>query len=462
MRTRNANLFLAGLLISCGGYETGIDRSVIQGTLALMPELAEESETEQGSNDEALLAVDLGYLGYRVFQVSGSCLEFDNFSGQPAGDMDWYVFSAQAGGTLAISFEYPSETASYDVTVYDLDLVDAEGDPTAIGGGSTADSAGAFALEVEVVEGGSYAVRVGGLRNPDGDAGDYMLTLWGMDPNGVDFLVGAYAEEDPFARTSPLGGTSVSEFTWDDASMSWSGPFEVLAIRSLTTTYEGEGEDEVRTDVVDEAIASVWMHAGSYNSLNSSILAGVSYASTAVQVTLSTDDATTDLHTGVELAIDETQPIQIGWEFAETEPNDVELDQANYVLVGDLSAANELPVASGLGYVDLVTGALTFEVVDPAFSGDNDVFALTSAESLGATITLDWDDAGADIDMFIFNQDGQLVAYAASVAKPEVAVLSDFGATIEPGQQLLLQLLGYSAAEVGDKTYEIAVEYSSP
>lgn len=461
MRALPVNLTLLALIAACGRYETGIDRSVLRGTVTLAPESLSEGEAALGANDETALAMDLGYITYRPYIVSGSCLEFDNFSGSPSGDLDWYVFSPQTDGLLPITLDYDSdEGIFFSVVVYDLDAVDADGNPTAIAGGLTTDAFGAYYVEADVVAGGNYGVLVGGTRNPNEAPPDYTLTLWAFDPNGVDFLVGAYAEEDPFARTNPLGGTSLSTFTWDEASMSWTGEYEVLFIRSLVTSYTDPETEEGRTDVVDEAIPSVWMHAGSYSSLNSAILAGNSYATTAVQVTLSTDDAEQDIHEGIALVIDETQPIQIGWEFSETEPNDVELDGTNYVLIGDVAGANVTPTASGLGYVDIISGAVTYATDDPEWAGDNDVFALPADEALNAVVTLEWDDAAADVDLLIFNDAGELIAYAASAALPEVAILGDFGASTAAGGMIYFQVLGWSGT-AGDKNYTLSLEYST-
>jgi len=456
-----AILLLAGLFSSCGRYETGIDRSIIRGTISLVPSTYTEDEgSTAGLNDTPDLGQDLGFFGYRVFQVTGSCLDYsvDSFSGEPDGDIDWYLFSPQADGTSTISFDFPDDDKLiYDVTVFDLGTLDDDGNPTAVGGGSTLDSAGAFSADVDLSANGSYVVRVAGLRNSNGVSSDYTLTLWGYDPNGQQFLVGAYAEQDPFERTYPLGGTSVETFTWDEATMSWQGDYEALYVRSLSTTYDTADN---RTDAVDEAIPSVWMHAGNYSSLNAGILAGVSYASTAVEVTLSTDDATTDEHDGVDIAVDSTQPIQIGWEFGETEPNDVELDQTNYLLVGDMTAANTTPTASGLGYVDVMSGLLNYPTDSPEWAGDNDVFALPADEALDAVVSLDWDDAGADIDLLIFDDTGALIAYAASADKPEVTKLSDTGASTAAGGMIYFQILGWDGT-AGDKAYTLQLEYSS-
>lgn len=457
-------LTLPLLLGACSRYETGIDRTVLRGTVTLAPESLTEGETEQGSNDDEAFGLDLGFVSYRPAVVSGTCLDYDAFSGTPSGDLDTYLFSPQSDGSLPISLSFDSdEGIVYSVVVYDLAAVDADGNPTAIAGGLTVDSGGAYGFEVEVSAGGDYAIVVGGTRNANEAPNDYTLTVYGFDPNGSDVLVGAYAEQDPLARTWPLGGTSLSTFEWDDATLSWSGSYEVLFIRSLTTSYENEETEEGRTDEVNEAIASVWMHAGTYTNLNSAILAGVSYATTAVEVSLSTDDAEQQIIEGVDLVIDETQPIQIGWEFAETEPNDVAIDGTTYNLSGDLSGANVLPTSSGLGYVDVLSGALEYTIDDPGWADDNDVFALTVSESVGAVISAEWSDAGADVDLHLYDSTGTLIAagWAVANSNPEVVNTADWGITFEPGQTYYVGLFGYSGT-AGSKDWSMSIEYTGP
>lgn len=463
MRTPNPTLLLLALLASCGGYEHDIDRSVLRGTVTLAPEALEEGEAEAGANDDATLATDLGYFSYRTYQITGSCLEFDNFSGTPNGDVDWYAFSPQVDGALAVTLDFSAEDGIYFyVGVFDLDTLNEVGEPTELVGTVPIDSGGTYTFEADVVAGGNYAVVVGGTRNQNDADPSYTLTLWPFDPTGSDVLVGAYAEQDPFERSYPLGGTSVSAFDWDDATMSWSGDFEILYIRSLTTTYTDPATGEGRDDQVEEAINSVWLHAGTYGSLNSAILAGVSFSTTSVEVTLNTDDAETDLHEGIQLSIDETQPIQVGWVFTETEPNDVELDTSTFTLVGDLSVANALPTASGLGFVDFASGSLTYDVDDPLWDTDNDVLALSASELSTAILTLDWSDPLADIDMIIFDSTGNWLSYStASSAKPETLTLSDEGIYFGPDETIYLQILGYYGA-AGEQPWSLSIEYTTP
>ena len=462
---RQALLVSFAAAFGCHGYETGIDRTVIDGTLTIPPQVAAESEAEIGLNETLATASDLGFLAWRVVQLSGSCLSFDRstFDGSPTGDLDWYSFAAQGDGTISVAFDYagpgadvdpenpPDELTFYDVSVYDLAT------DTLIAGGASAGFYGAMAFEFDVADGGSYAIRVGGTRNQGGDDG-YTLTLSGLDPNETQFLVGAYQESDPFERTDPVGGTSVSELTYDDASMTWAGEFEVMAVRTHSTTISDSG---VRTDEVNEALATVYLMGGDLSSLNSSILAGNMYSSTMGSIALSTDDAEIDLHTGASVVVDSIQPIQYGWNLVETEPNDVEVDATNYVLVGDPSAANVADVASGLGFVDIITANLTYVTDEPGWDTDNDVFKITTAADLSGTVTLSWADPAYDLDMLIFDSTGALIAYAANVDYPEVATLADFGAVLYAGETYYIQVLGYGGA-AGEMPYTVSLEWSSP
>lgn len=449
----------------CHGYETGIDRSVIQGTLFIPPQLADEGEATQGLNDDVATPTDLGYLAWRVVQVSGTCLEFgrSTFDGSPTGDLDWYTFTAQGSGTVTLAFDYPGpgadvdyddppeETIFYDVSVYDL------GADAVIAGGPSAGSYGALGFDFDVSDGGSYGIRVGGTKNANEDAG-YTLTMFGLDPNETQFLVGAYQESDPFERTDPVGGTSVSQLDYDEDTMTWSGDFELLAIRTVDSNVDTAG---VRTDDVNESLASVYLMGADFSNLNSGILAGTMYSSTLSSVALSTDDAETDLHTGAIVTVDSIQPIQYGWTLVETEPNDVELDGTNYVLIGDTSAANVAEVASGLGFVDTISAILTYETDEPAWDTDNDVFQISTASDLAGTITLAWGDPAYDLDMLIFDSTGALIAYAANVDYPEVATLSDFGAVLYAGETYYIQVLGYGGG-AGEMPYTVSLEWSSP
>lgn len=461
---RTAPLSLVCLL-ACKGYEKDVDRTVIQGTLSIPPQVVDEGESAVDLNDDVGTPTDVGYLAWRVVQISGTCLDFSRstFDGSPTGDLDWYTFSAQGDGTITLRFAYPGpgadvdpenppdENIAYDVSVYDLDA------DVLIAGGGTAGTYGAYETTFDVLGGGNYAVRVGGTKNEGEDAA-YTLTLLGLDPNENQFLVGAYQESNPFERTDPIGGTSVSELVYDESTLTWSGPFEILYIRSLVTAVNDSG---VRTDDVNEALPSAYLMGGDISTLNSSILAGNMFSSSMYSVTLSTDDAETDLITGASVVVDSIQPIQYGWTLTETEPNDVELDAANYVLTGDASAANVAEVASGLGYVDTIAGVLTYVTDEPAWETDNDVFAITTAADLSGTITLDWGDPVYDLDMLIFDSTGALIAYAANVDYPEAATLSDFGAVLYAGETYYIQALGYGGS-AGEMPYTVTLEWSSP
>lgn len=454
-------------LIGCRGYETGIDRTVIQGTLSIPPQLVNEDESAQGLNDDVEVPSDLGYLVGRVIQVSGTCLDFSRstFDGSPTGDLDWYTFVSQGDATITLAFDYPGpgsdvdpesppdETIAYDVSVYDLDA------GVVIAGGGTVGTYGAYETSFDVLSGVRYGVRVGGTKNLD-SAAEYTLELSGLDPNEGSFLVGAYLEADPALRDDPVGGTSVSELAYDDASMTWAGPFEILFIRSVEPATSEYG---VLPEDVDEALSVAYLMGGDISTLNGGILAGTMFSSVMPEVSLSTDDAETDLVTDVAVVVDTVQPIQYGWTFSEVEPNDVGIgsNDTNYLLDGDTSVANVTNVASGLGYLDTIAGSLTYAVDDPGWGSDIDVFALTVSEELSGSIKLDWSDPTYDLDLVIYGADGVSIAFSAYSDYPEIATLSDWGVTLSPGETYYIQVLGYGGA-AGEMPYSVSLEWFAP
>ena len=463
---------LLGGLLSCGRYETGIDRSVLRGTLTLAPVTLTEEEESGHLNDIPSKAVDLGFVANRAVQIKGTCLDFSkNQDQEPVGDKDMYAFTALQDGSFTFVLEYASAEISgdtagttdgvvYALQVYDLDALDGDGNPTLVGGGSTEGAYGYAEVVVDLVAKGSYAVRVGGLTNDVGASGDYTLTMPGFDPNGKDFLVGAYQSADIFDHGDPVGGTSVSTFTWDASALTWTGSFEILYIRAVSTTYDTAGKP---TNAIDEAVPAVYLTAADFNSLNSGILAGNMYASASVEVALSTDDATQDIHEDLAVTIDQIQPLQVGWTTAEVEPNDVTVDTATYNLVGDLAGAQVLPVGTGLGYVDYITGALEYGIDDPAYTSDADIYAFTVSAESSANFALEWTDTSADLDIHLYDSTGGLIAAGWYIANtnPESFTPVDFGFLLVPGETYYLGVLGYAGA-AGTKDYTVGIEYTTP
>lgn len=471
---RKAHIPLLLLLSACGRYETGIDRTVLQGKLFIPPVSTAEQEQAEGDNDDLTLAQDLGELGFQVQVLTGDSLSAGYVLGEPTGDLDWYTFTPRQDGTTAFSLLYPGIEGEIDaenppeepvimlVDIVNLSEVDEAGEPVVVYSGTTRDFYGDAEFSLDVIGGDTYAMRLAERANTSGDT-SYTLVAWGFDPTGTQFLIGAYAEEDIFSRGDPLGGTSVNTFAMNDY-LTWEAEFEILAIRSLVTVTDTAG---VPTSTVDEAIPSVYLHAGTFSSLNASVLAGDLYSTAPTSVTLSTDDASTDLHTDLVVTCDAVQPIQFGWTFVEAETeeetNDVEIDYDTYSLVGDLANADVLEIASGLGFVDRVDGSLVYLSDDPGWADDNDIYALTVPEQMGATLTLGWADPVADLDLHLFDSAGNfLVAgwYTAN-SNPEIITTGDWGIVFEPGETYYIGVFGYSGL-AGDYPYELSIEYTSP
>lgn len=486
--SRNTAILVLSALLACDRYETGIDRTVIQGNIELVPAETTEAETTQGSNESLELAEDLGFIGYRVARLHGTTLDYgaDISTGKVNGDWDYYTFSPLLEGTLTLSFSYagpgevdtadlPKDDTVYAVQILDLDTLDESGEPTVIFEGDTAGYYGLFTADLTVAAKGHYAIGVGGSKNKSDD-NTYEIRIDGFDPNGTQFLVGAYQEADFAEHGNPVGGTSVDSFEYDESTYTWSGAFEVLFIREVITCANADTDclatqsdppttpdDTGITTDVNEDLPTVYLYAGTFSSLNAGILAGTHFSSEGVAVQLSTDDAETDLHTDVALRVDAIQPLLVGWQFTEEEPNDVTIDGATYNLTGDLTAANVLPLGTGLGYVDFLDGTLIYEVDDPAWSNDADVFAFEVGEQAGATISLGWANAADDLDLHFYDSAGTLLAAGWYIANsnPELFGTADFGLTLEPGQTYYLAVLGYGGA-AGERDWSLSIEYTTP
>ncbi len=270
--------------------EIGIDRTVLEGTIQITPELIIEDENIVGLNDaifdnpetEEVIesAQDLGMLGHRYSLVDGRCHTFSaERDGPPTGDFDYYLFKAQYTGTISVGLTWedvevtdpeapPAEEMIWHLNAYDIEgLSDPEafeeleeGEFIELFDGNTEGNYGWSSFSMDVIAGASYAVRVAG-RRALGDSDAYRLSLSGFDPNGWDdgsgkttgaatILVGAYTQDDVTERGNPVGGTSVESFSFDEDTLTWSGEYTMWYIRSVTTTeigIEPETENTVPT-----------------------------------------------------------------------------------------------------------------------------------------------------------------------------------------------------------------------
>ncbi len=465
------------LLLSCALPETGIDRSVIKGTLSIPPQLVAETEGDSRANDDWAegVADEIGPYSYRHVKLHGSIASFN----PSTGDQDWFRLTALEDGASTLTMTWadsapesldtaaplPDETATFRIEVLNLSELDPEGNPVPILSESTAGSYGSFTADLSLSANTTYGVRVAGLGG-DGSVRDYDILLSGFDPNGKAVYVGAWQNADPADRGALLGGTSVKEFTLDPATLSWVGDWTMLDIRSVETTdVPGTGsedtaapEDPDTTTAVNEKVGAVFLHGGSFVGLRGGIGPGVLYATEVVEVKLRTDEVGEDVHKGKALTLDALAPVPLGFSVSEIEPNDVEIDD-EYTIIG--GTPQDLGVGSGAGLVDIVRGSLNFETADPSWVGDNDAFSITVAEPVAALISLDWPDDSYNLDLNLNGPDGTIYAagWGIEEGKPEtIDSLGQWEFLFEPGQTYTFIVLPWSGA-AGDMPYTMRIEW---
>lgn len=257
--------------------ETGIDRTVLSGTVQITPHLSVEDESVVGVNDAIIdnldtekvveMAQDLGLLGHRYSLVDGTCHTFSaERDGPPTGDFDYYTFKPQFSGTITVGLTWadaeitdpkdpPAEEMVWHLSAYDVDGVSATaeelealeaGEYITLYDSTTDGSYGNASFSLDVQADSIYAIRVAG-RRALGDSDAYRLSISGFDPNGWDdgaggttgtatVLVGAYTSNDVTNRGNPVGGTSVESFVFDAETLTWSGDYTMWYIQSVTTT----------------------------------------------------------------------------------------------------------------------------------------------------------------------------------------------------------------------------------
>lgn len=382
---------------------------------------------------------------------------------------------ADTGGDTADTGE-PGDTApSYtdeivlSVEIYDAATYDPEADNAPIASATTDGSGGDLVLSVPVTAGGDYLVVVGGAYGPEGEEVAYTLILPGSTPPDDLVLVGAYAGTDPLVAEAPLGGTTVSGWTLDAATWTWSAPWEILGIRSMSAPPVDENTEDTAEPEYDPAVTegadTVYVRAGTLSSLNATPSAGSLYSTQSVEVKPTGAATTVD----EPLVLDAVAPKVIGVEAVEEQPDTTtaELD-ADLILIEETLAAQDLGMLSGLGYVDLVDGITEF---DPAVSGwtgnDGDAFSFMVPETMYVKMTASWEDGAADIDFGIwgfyegygfidwFSSFGD--TYCLTGANPEVC---ETVVPFEPETTYYLVALGYLGTD--DEPYHIELEWLAP
>lgn len=475
---------VAPLAIACSGPETGIDHTVLSGTLVIPPSLVDEKDPAAAPNDNAPQALgDDGAtaLTYRAVVVSGSTGSWTPSTGgagtaddEVYGDADEYAFSPVADGAFSVTLTFPTgagtDTADgvvYDVYIADAATLDLQTGDGILAGGSSDGSGGVFTVDADLVAGGDYVLVIGGVSNADGDvAVDYTAVLSGSAPGTDTVKVGAYLESDPAVASDPVGGTTAEGWTFDAATSTWTGTYEILYLRSVVMPPEdtaAAADAPVPSPEVDEALdGPIYLMAGTLTNLNGTPSAGALYSATAVE-TSATDTATT---VDTAIVLDSLFPKVIGVQATETTPDTsvAKLD-ADYALIEDSLVAQDLGMLSGLGYVDIVDGTATMSGADGWDANDGDAYAFTVPATTNVRLTASWPDAADDIDFGIwgyyegygiidwFSSFGD--SYCLTGSNPESC---ETVVTLEPDTTYYLVALGY-AGESGDEPYHIELEW---
>ena len=415
-------------------------------------------------------------------------------SGDSGGD------SGDSGGDSGDSGEDPADTAdtavepdcaidegldaawtadnlAFRILVFDLSEGEDPACLTPLVNASTDGAAGRLEIPLELTAGVDYAVRISGLANRDRLSPDYRLWLSGSDPAEAGIKVGAYQPfTDIYARGAPVGGGEVIDWSLNAETLTWTGAYTMRKLRTVSTE-EGQNDycdiDPEHPDCapleqtsVSEGVSEIAIVGGDFANLNQALPAGTLYNSAPLNLTLNLDVENTAPE---PVVLDAVAPKVIGWTFPEVEPNDVFVDLGNdaefYPLdIANIDPANELPAASGVGFVDIIEATQSFPIADPEWNGgDYDTFAFTVPESMGAAILTDWADAGVNLDVHLYDSAGILLAVGWSPAdvKPELFNTADWEVVFEPGQTYYLVVMGWSGP-AADYPYTIELEWMSP
>ena len=490
---RNTLILLA--LAACGSPETGIDGTVLTGTLSIPPALVDEVDTRTSPNSDPSLAQPLGVegssaLSYRAVVVSGVTRNFQPEGlGERFGDADWYAFSPAASGTWNLTLDLGpaarrgpppppdsglGDTGSgpsfvdpivYTLEVYDAAAFDGDGGGLVYAGTTDGmlDDNGIFTAEVPVAAGTDYLVLVGGLASttPESTA-PYLLTLPGSDPSTAGILVGAYAGSDPTVAEPPLGGTTPTD--WAQDGLTWTASYSISGLRGLTNVADEDTADEVIPNpTLAEGAEKVYLRAATIPVLNASPAAGALYSTASVEVT------------GLGAAVDVAAPIVLDGVFPKVVGLQVtEDEESSCVVTADTTLeeatlmAQDVGMASGLGFVDIFDGTIEFDPTVEGWEGnDSDVFQFTVPEPMFVRMTVGWADPAADIDIGIFGayEDYGLVdwfsglgdSYCLTGSNPEVC---ETVVELQPGQPYYLAVLGYLGTD--PQAWHAELEWIAP
>ena len=486
------------LLTACLPAETGIDRTVLTGTLVIPPVLVSDGRT----NDQVATAQGLGPdqgvgLTYRSVVIDGAVSDWPSGFGNAEGDVDNYAFAPAADGTFTFTLTFATETLPVDTgsgdsgsgdtadtaaepeVTLDADVIalalvdpatyDAETGAGVLWSGSSDGTAGVFTAEYEVTGGTTYVLQVlPSASDAPSEELPYTLVVSGSTPTDTTVLVGAYPSADPAVVENPLGGTNAVDWAYDPASYTWTGTFRMMWFRSVEAVADEDTGDLFEpSPIVKEGPASVFVRAGTLSSLNAGLAAGALYTSASVEVAIdNTEKAVPDA-----LVLDGVAPKVIGVQIAEVLPDTTvaNVDEATTVLDSATLVAQDAGMLTGLGYVDIFTGS---SVLDPARVGwgggnDSDAFAFTVPESMRVRMSVAWPDKTADIDIGIFYADPDYGvidlfgsfgdSYCMTGDNPEVC---ESVVTLEPEVTYYVVPLGYSGTD--EQPYTIELEWLTP
>lgn len=471
------SLALPLLLTACLHPEEGVDRTIIEGQIDIPAVVFAEQEAGMGVNDDPANGAlsDIGELRYANVRVLGRALCFrQRPNGTPTGDHDWYLIRPMATGSINLTLLYDAGAAAgdtaadtggataedqrYVVSVYDVANVDGTGAPTLLFEGATDGAGGAFVAPVVVPDGAELLIGVQAGAATVG-AADYELQIDGFDPNAAGFLAGIYAGATVEDRGAPLGGAAAEAFVDDPSTRTRSALFRAYGTTPVTRTDE--------TPAVGDQPATAYLWAGNFPDLNAGITAGTMYSSQPIEIKTNEQGSPKlqwvgrDIQPTVTVSVDTVQPVVVGWESTDTEPNNVEID-ANYSVIS--GAPQALPIASGPGYVDIVRGRLDYPAADPSWEGENDAYTISVPEGMGVVATLSWADDAYNIDMNWNDADGAILGAGWDVGdvNPErFDTIANYGVVLEPGTSYTLSLLPWSGP-AGGVDYELTLEWLAP
>ncbi|MSP57060.1 MAG: hypothetical protein EXR69_15900 [Myxococcales bacterium] len=478
MRTVLLLLPSLAALGGCGKPETGNDTTVLSGTVTIPPAAVDEVDSVGTPNDaspQPLGDDGSANLTYRAVTLTGSTSSWTPDSGgvgdeddEAYGDADLYSFSPVADGTFTITVTFPTTTDAEgaDAVVYDIYIADAAtlDVATGVGTGATDGSAGSYTLSADVLAGGSYVLVIGGVSNADGDIEvPYSVTLSGSEPVDNTVLVGAYLESDAAVASNPVGGSTVTAWAFDDATLSWFGTYEIMFLMSVVMPPDDDTADTaVPGPDVDNALdGPIYLMAGTLSNLNGTPSAGSLYSSVAVET------SATDTATAVDTAIllDALFPKVIGIEATETLPDETlaQLDAVGY-LDETTVVAQDLGMLSGLGYVDTIDGSSALTGEEGTASNDIDVYSFTVPEAMNVRMKASWPTVATDIDFGIWGNDPAYGTfdwfdwgdtYCQTGSNPEAC---ETVVALEAGATYYVLAMGY-LGPVGEEPYHIELEW---